>query len=167
MSIKSAIEWTDATWNPVRGCTVDGFDRVDGVWIAGMRFMRPLAVALRQALIEVAMAKAATHGREGKMELLYGYLTGPHFRQRVSAIVEGCVAMQQDLDAEKRVMTKQWAKRQRRLELLVTGTAGLCGDLQGIVGSSMPEVQGLSILLLGDEVRSESFEEPNNTGDAE
>jgi len=21
MSIKSAIEWTDATWNPVRGCT--------------------------------------------------------------------------------------------------------------------------------------------------
>ena len=146
---------------------VDGFDRVDGVWIAGMRFMRPLAIALRQALIEVATAKAATHGREGKMELLYGYLTGPHFRQRVSAIVEGCVVMQRDLDAEKRVMTKHWAKRQRRLELLVTGTAGLCGDLQGIVGSSMPEVQGLSILLLGDDVRSESVEEPNNTGDAE
>ena len=146
---------------------VDGFDWVEGVWVAGMRWMRPLAVALRQAVIEVAMAKIAAQGREGKMERTYGYVTGPHFRQRVSAIVEACMAMQQDLDAEKRLLTKQWAKRQRRLELLMTGTAGMYGDLQGIVGSSMPEVQGLNILLLGDEVHSESFEEPNNTGDAE
>jgi hypothetical protein len=146
---------------------VDGFDRVDGVWIAGMRFMRPLAIAFRQALIEVATAKAATHGREGKMDRMYGYLTGPHFRQRVSAIIEACAAMEQDLTAEKRVMTKQWAKRQRRLELLVTGTAGLCGDVQGIVGSSMPEVPGLSILLLGDDVHSESFEGPNNRSKTE
>ena len=129
--------------------------------------MRPLAIALRQALIEVAMAKIAARGREGKMDRMYGYLTGPHFRQRVSAIIEAGMAMQQDLDTERRLMTKQWAKRQRRLELLVTGTAGMYGDLQGIVGSSMPEVQGLNILLLGDEVHSESFEEPNNTGDAE
>jgi len=146
---------------------VDGFDRVEGVWIAGMRCMRPLAIALRQALIEAAMAKLAAQGREGKMERMYGYLTGPRFRQRVSAIVEACIAMQQDLDAEKRSTTRQWAKRQRRLELLMTGTAGMYGDLQGIVGSSMPEIQGLSMLLLGDGVHSESFEKPNNTGDAE
>jgi len=146
---------------------VDGFDRVEGVWIAGMRCVRPLAIALRQALIEAAMAKVAAQGRDGKMERMYGYLTGPHFRQRVSAIVEACVAMQEDLDAEKRVMTKQWAKRQRRLELLMTGTAGMYGDLQGIVGSSMPEVQGLNILLLGDEMGLDSFQKSNNTGDAE
>jgi hypothetical protein len=146
---------------------VDGFDRVEGVWIAGLRYIRPLAIALRQALIEAAMAKVAAQGRDGKMERMYGYLTGSQFRQRVSAIVEACVAMQEDLDAEKRAMTKQWARRQRRLELLMAGTAGMYGDLQGIVGSSMPEVQGLNILLLGDEEGLDSFQEPNNTGDAE
>jgi hypothetical protein len=144
---------------------LDGFDRVEGVWIAGMRCMRPLAIALRQSLIEVAMAKIAAHGRDGKIESMFGYLTGTHFRQRVSAIVEACMAMRQDLDAEKRAMTKQWAKRQRRLELLVTGTAGMYGDFQGIVGSSMPEVQGLN--MLGDEVHLEPLAEPDSTGDVE
>lgn len=145
----------------------DGFDWVEGGWVAGMRWMRPLAVALRQAVIEVAMAKIAAQGREGKMERTYGYVTGSHFRQRVSAMVEACMAMQRDLDAEKRAMARQWAKRQRRLELLMTGTAGMYGDLQGIVGHSMPEVEGLNLLLLEGEVRSESFEKPNNPGDAE
>jgi hypothetical protein len=145
---------------------IDGFDRVEGVWIAGMRYARPLAIALRQALIEVTMAKIAAQGREGKMELIYAYLTGPHFRQRVSAILEAGMAMQKDLDAEKRVMTKQWAKRQCRLDLMMRGTAGMYGDLQGIVGGSMPEVQGLNVLQLGDEVNSTATEAPDNTGDA-
>lgn len=144
---------------------VDGFDRVEGVWVTGMRWMRPLAVALRQAVIEVALAKIAAQGRDGKMERTYGYVTGPHFRQRVSAIVEAYIAMQQDLDAEKRAMARQWAKRQRGLELLMTGTAGIYGDLQGIVGISMPEIQGLNLLVLGD--HSEPSEEPDSTADAE
>src|SRR5260370_3455963 len=53
---------------------VDGFDRFEGVWVAGMRWMRPLAIARRQALIEVAMAKIAARGREGKMERMYDRL---------------------------------------------------------------------------------------------
>ena len=65
-------------------------------------------------------------------------MTGPLFRGRVSAIVEGRVTAIQDLEAEKRAFTRAWAKRQRRLELLMTGTAGMYGDFQGIVGRSMP-----------------------------
>jgi hypothetical protein len=57
--------------------------------------------------------------------------------------------MQDDLDSEKRALTKQWAKRQQRIELLITGTASLYGEIQSIVGSSMPEVEGLTLPLLG------------------
>ena len=76
---------------------------------------------------------------------MYEYLTGPLFRGRVSAIVEACVTMQEDLEAEKRAFTRAWAKRQRRLEMLMTGTAGMYGDFQGIVGRSMPELEGLQV----------------------
>lgn len=139
---------------------VDGFDRVENVWVGTMRYAVALARALRQGIIEAAMAKVSVQGREGKMETMYAYLTSPHFRARVSAIVEACVGMQDDLDAERRALTKQWAKRQRRIELLTSGAAGLYGDLQTIVGSSMPEVQGLTLPLLGPE--SPPVEQPDS-----
>ena len=59
--------------------------------------------------------------------------------------------MHEELDKEKRAITKQWAKREQHLELLLSGAAGMYGDLQGIVGKSMPEVEGLSSNLLDGE----------------
>lgn len=139
---------------------VETFDRLENVWVAAMRCALPLAKALRHALIEAAMAKVVTQGKDGKMERLYDYLIGPLFRNRVSAIVEACVSMQDDLEAEKRALTKHWAKRERRLELLMNGTAGMYGDLQGLAGRSMPELHGLQIPQLGDAIDLDMPEEP-------
>ncbi len=41
-------------------------------------------------------------------------ITCPRFRQRVEAIVEAFSTMQEDLDKERKVIMKQWAKRQRK-----------------------------------------------------
>jgi hypothetical protein len=140
---------------------VDTFDRVEGVWVGTMRCALPLAKALRIALIESAAAKVAVQGRDGKTEKMFAYLTGPHFRGRVSAIVEAIVGLGDDLELEKRTLTKQWAKRQRRLELLMTGSAGLYGDFQAIVGRSLPELQGLSLPEVDDASGLKSPEEPS------
>jgi hypothetical protein len=106
------------------------------------------------------MVKVSEQGREGKMALMYEYLTSTHFRSRISSIVEACVGMEDDLNTEKRAMTKQWAKRERRIELLTNGTAGMYGDLQTVIGSRMPEVQGLTLPLLGPE--SPPVEQPDS-----
>jgi hypothetical protein len=127
---------------------VDTFDRLEGVWVAAFSCSVPVAKALRQALIEAAMIRHMARGRDTKMERVYAYLTSAQFRQRVSAIVEGCVAIQTDLEAEKRFLTRYWSKRQRNVDLVVTGTAGMYGDLQAVVGKSLPEVDGLSAPLL-------------------
>ena len=109
------------------------------------------------------MAKVVAQSKIEKAELICQYLTGPLFRNRVSANVEACGFMQGDLEAEKRALTKHWAKRERRLELLMSGTAGMYGDLQGLAGRSMPELHGLQVPRLGE--GAEPPEGPNADGD--
>jgi hypothetical protein len=64
--------------------SVETFGCVDGVWVTDFRFVVPLAVALRQSLIEIGCARQAHKGQETKMELVYRYLTGPNFKHRVA-----------------------------------------------------------------------------------
>jgi hypothetical protein len=143
---------------------VDNFDRLDGVWVAAMRCVLPLAKALRLALIEMALIKSAAEGKEGKMQRVYSYLTGTQFRMRVSSMVETCVGMQEDLDAEKRALTRKWAKQQRRIEILMTELASTWGDLQGIVGKGMAELDGLVVSRLDDGTALEPNNEPAGNG---
>ena len=70
---------------------VETFEFIDGIWVAHLRAILPVAMALRHSLIEVAVARKATEGQQTKTEMVYQYLTGPRFRQRVQAIVEAFV----------------------------------------------------------------------------
>ena len=82
------------------------------------------------------------------MELIYRYLTGQKFRHRIDAIIQKFNDMRDDLDRERKVMTKQWAKREEQLNGVLDSTAGLYGDLQGIGGRAMPEIEGLDVLMI-------------------
>ena len=122
---------------------VESFDLVDGVWVADPKFALPMAMSLRQTLIEVASVRQASEGQQTKMEMVYGYLTGPRFRQRVQAIVEAFSSMKEDLDREKKVITRQWAKREEQIDRVMQATVGMYGDLQGIAGKTLQEIEGL------------------------
>ena len=122
---------------------VDTFDFVEDVWVTHPRAAIPVAIVLRHALVEVAAARQANQGQQGKMELVYQYLTGSRFRQRVQAIVEAFSSMREDLDREKKVIGKQWAKREQQIEQVMHATVGMYGDLQGIAGKSLEEIDGL------------------------
>lgn len=108
----------------------------------------PLAIALRQSLIELAGARQAHDGQATKMELVYQYLTGAKFRHRVEAIVEKFSDMQADLDRERKTMIRLWARREAQIQCVVESTAGMYGDLQGIAGKALQEIEGLGIPLL-------------------
>jgi hypothetical protein len=127
---------------------VDTFGHIDGVWVTEPRFAMPLVIALRQTLIEVANTRQAHDGQETKMELVYQYLTGPRFKHRVEAIVEKFSDMQADLDREKKAMTRLWAKRESQIQGVIESTVGMYGDLQGIAGRALQEIEGLEIPLL-------------------
>jgi hypothetical protein len=124
------------------------FELIDGVWVTHPQAAIPVAVALRYTLIETAMARQASEGQQTKTELLYQYLTGPRFRHRVQAIVEAFVSMKEDLHREKRAIVKQWAKREEQIERVMQSTVGMYGDLQGIAGKTIQEIEGLEMKAL-------------------
>ncbi|MBS0236980.1 MAG: DUF2130 domain-containing protein [Proteobacteria bacterium] len=121
------------------------FDQVDGVWVADFKCAVPIALMLRQLLIDVATARVIGEGQQSKMELVYDYLTGPRFRQRVEAIVEKFSEMQSDLDRERKAMMKMWAKREAQIDGVLASTAGMYGDLQGIAGKALREIEGFEL----------------------
>ncbi len=127
---------------------VQTFDLIDGVWVTHPRAALPVAVTLRHTLIEVSCARQATEGQQTKMDMIYQYLTGPRFRQRVQAIVEAFSSMREDLDKEKKAIIKQWAKREEQIERVMQATVGMYGDLQGIAGKTLQEIEGLELLAL-------------------
>ena len=127
---------------------VETFGHVDGVWVTSTRTFLPLAVALRHTLLELALARQAGEGQQTKMELVYHYLTGPRFRQRVTAIIEKFEEMQTDLTKERAAMTKLWAKREMQIQAVLSATAGMYGDLQGIAGQAIETIEALDVSRL-------------------
>jgi hypothetical protein len=121
---------------------VESFDLMDGVWVARPAVALPLAMALRQSLIELGQARAARDGQGTKMELVYDYLTSPRFRHRVGAVIERVRDMSEDLDRERKAMTRLWAKREMQIHGVIGATVGMYGDLQGIAGKAFQEIEG-------------------------
>ena len=101
------------------------------------------------------------------MEVVYNYLASQEFRQRIAGVVEAFVTMQSDLETEKRAMHKSWSKREKQLQRALTNTAGMYGELQGIIGASLPEIEGLGLPQLEHvEPNDNEFDVGNRTSDS-
>jgi hypothetical protein len=51
--------------------------------------------------------------------------------------------LREDLDTKRKWMNKQWVKRDRELVIVLEATSGMYGDLQGIAGQSLQEIDAL------------------------
>ncbi|MDD5394054.1 MAG: DUF2130 domain-containing protein [Thiothrix sp.] len=124
---------------------IRGFGRVDSVWVADLKSWVALAAVLREQLVQVHFARAASQGLDAKMELLYRYLSGDEFRQQVESIIEAFDTMQGQIQKERRAMEKHWAEREKHLQRVMIGTSGMYGALRGLIGQAMPTVAALEM----------------------
>jgi hypothetical protein len=123
----------------------DVFCSKDEIWITDPKTAIPLAHVLRCLLQEVAIARGHREGAKEKMELLYTYLTGNEFRQRVSSVIDAFKAMHADLQAERRALTKHWSKREKHINAVIENMAGMVGDVQGISGNALKDIPALEL----------------------
>jgi hypothetical protein len=122
---------------------VEYFGKKDNVWITIPKYVPNLVATLRVILEEVAQTKRAVASKNETVEALFNYLTGPDFANRVEAIMRGFIGMKEELDEEKRVTSRRWAKREKQLELVLGNTSGMYGDLQGLIGTSLKPIAAL------------------------
>ena len=127
---------------------IDYIGELNSVWVASWTCAQSAAMALRRVLIEAGHAKLAADGQHTKMELVYNYLSGPEFRNRVLGLIEPYQEMEKDLQSEMRAWHTRLKKRRKQLDRAMMSMTGLYGDLQGIIGSSLQEIEGMELLAL-------------------
>ena len=120
------------------------FALIEGVLVTDFACAGALAAVLRANLLELAQARHAAVQKHDTLELLYRYLSGVEFRQRVEAMVDAFAAMRAELDQERRAAERSWARRARQIDTVTFNIAGLYGDVQGMV-PSLPRIRSLEL----------------------
>lgn len=124
---------------------LETFTYREGVWLTTWQFVIPLALALRFSLISVNHERTSGQGKQEKKEILYQYFTGAEFKNRVEAIVGAFGNLQEELEREKRWFNAKWSREEKDIRSIIDHTYGMYGDLQAIVGRSLPEIKTLEL----------------------
>lgn len=117
---------------------------VDQIWVCGRGFATGLAMALRANLIQAHYIRKSAVGKNEKMEILYNYLSGVEFKQRVETIVDAFEVMREEIEKERKWFSAKWSRQEKSLRSVIDHTHGMHGDLAGIMGASLPEIKSLS-----------------------
>ena len=149
MRVKAAVGILSSV-APCEGIKCCGL--LEGVWITDPIFTIPLAAALREQMVAIEYERVAATGKNEKIEMVYRYIAGSEFRQRIESIVDAFTAMNRQLVSEKVAIQKQWAERDKQIQRVIANTVGLYGDFRGMIGSAVPEIP---MLQLGEDYPKE------------
>lgn len=124
---------------------VESFAYKEGVWIVSWKHFIPLSWSLRYNLVSLHNERQSSEGKDEKMKILYQYLTGTEFKNRVEGIVDAFTNLQEELEKEKRYFNVKWARQEKEIRKVVDHTHGMYGDLQAVIGKSLPEIKTLKL----------------------
>jgi hypothetical protein len=116
---------------------MDKFGQKDGVWICGFHEAKSLSFVLREMLLKTHSVRSSEENKGGKMEMLYSYLNGNEFIQTIQRILEVYTNMENDLNTEKRAMTKLWKTREKQIEVVALNISSMFGSIKGISGNDL------------------------------
>jgi hypothetical protein len=85
------------------------------------------------------------------MAVVYDYLSGPDFKARLGAIFETFQSMRSALEKEKKAIQKLWIVREKQIERVLTNSVNLHGELQAIIGESLPRIEAMELDSIEDD----------------
>jgi hypothetical protein len=94
----------------------------------------------------------ANQHKASKAEIVYHYLISNDFKQRMEVWVEYFSSRREEIEKERLYFLKKWDKEEKKLTGLIHNTAGVYGDLQGLIGNALPRIHHLE---LADDLSSE------------
>jgi len=117
----------------------------DGVMVVNFNSVIALTTILRSQLIDLSNARTSGEDRGKKSEIVYNYLTSNDFKQRIEVWLEYFTSRQKELNTEKAYFTKKWEKEEKSMQKVYLNTAGIYGDLQGLIGTALPKIDMLEL----------------------
>ncbi|MFA6518888.1 MAG: DUF2130 domain-containing protein [Candidatus Shapirobacteria bacterium] len=117
----------------------------DGVMVVNFNSVIALTTILRSQLIDLSNARTSGEDRGKKSEIVYNYLTSNDFKQRIEVWLEYFTSRQKELNIEKAYFTKKWEKEEKNMQKVYLNTAGIYGDLQGLIGTALPKIDMLEL----------------------
>jgi hypothetical protein len=113
----------------------------EDVWVSSWGAAIPLAMALRERVLEVHKQRAVSAGKGEKMEAVYDYLTSPQFAQKLNAVYGAFTAMQEDLQKERSASEQRLARREKQILIGMKELLGFAGDVQGLAQQELPQLE--------------------------
>jgi hypothetical protein len=127
------------------------FGKRNGVWVCTLNEVSSLCFVLREMLIREHNMLIAQDNKGDKMSLLYNYLISEEFKNSVENIVEGFTNIKNEIESEKRAMSRIWKEREKQLEKVISNTIDMYGSIKGIGGASIQSVKSLELPMSGEE----------------
>ena len=124
---------------------VNNFGQMDKIWVSNLTSSIPLCHALRQQLMGIKNSQLANEGKATKAESVYNYLIGNDFKQRIEVWVEYFRTRKEEIDKERIYYNKRWEKEEKNIIKVMENTAGIYGDLQGVIGNALPKIDYLEL----------------------
>lgn len=121
------------------------FSEIDGVWICSYPEFKALAHLFRANMSRIGEVLASQENRGEKMHMIYSYVTGVEFRQKIEAAFDAYQEMQEDLIREKTLFVSHWSRREKRLLKAMENLSSLYGDVRGIAGGAVQEIRSLEM----------------------
>lgn len=121
------------------------FGLYKGIWVTNFSSTLGLTMALRSQLIVTNKLRSSQINKEGKKDVLYDYLSGAVFANRVETIAENFLSMKNSLEKEKMAMNKIWTVRETQINRMLENTAKMYGEISGITGSQLPAFELLEL----------------------
>lgn len=119
----------------------------DGIWVSDFASAMTLVRSLRWGVQESALQKRITEKSGEASALLYDFVTGIDFRNRVMTMMKIYEAMRKTLNQERKAMEKIWSVREAHLNLLAGHTNHVVSTIELTTGR---EIEGQGFDVLGD-----------------
>ena len=117
----------------------------DMVWVVKPRLATVLADALRRTLIEVQKVSQHSNLKDDQMKRLYDYIVSADFKHKVEAMLDTYDKWSQELDKERKWMTRKWSRQEQMINKLTVNTVSIHSDFQGITNDALLELKNTDL----------------------
>ncbi len=130
---------------------IKGFHNLERVWVANYEYALHVARVVRFLLIKTALAKSSVSHTDEDLKKIRDYLTSDAFKHKIDMHHDTISMMMEELTSEIRLTQVRWKRREAQIKSLDNNISQLDGELQGIMGAALPDINTLSLADGDDE----------------